>query len=299
MNLIKKWLAVGIILLFIGVAVAPSINFNVVKASTDKDLVEVTTQACGIQGYGDTTVKLTRQQYQDLEQYLVEFRARLNQTSTREEAVPIFKEAVVELDKYGLLPKGMSVERAQRLVIGDFLPTGFSNQISNGFHRNQINSSINGVDSNYFCLMFGYTNSIASRFIVSKIASFSYSLGGFLWDLFKKFHWLFLDRLANIFSEIAFIIANFQFIRNNIFPFFLATNIYFSPYYGSIASIGILGAKKWDGTITGGFPDHWVLNDINLGVIGFTGIHFANYVYSHFHPFFIGSAIAVKIILEP
>jgi len=113
----KKILVVGVILLFICIAVAPSINQSIVKASQDGDLVEVTTQACGIQGYGDTTVALTRQQYNDLEQYLVEFRARLNQTSTREEAIPIFKEAVVELDAYGLLPKGMSVEQAQRFVL--------------------------------------------------------------------------------------------------------------------------------------------------------------------------------------
>jgi hypothetical protein len=108
--MIWKWLVIGIILLFLGVTIAPTINFQVVKASTNDDLVEVTTQACGIQGYGDTTVKLTREQYQNLEQYLVEFRSRLNQTTTREEAIPIFKEAVVELDKYGLLPKGMRVE---------------------------------------------------------------------------------------------------------------------------------------------------------------------------------------------
>jgi hypothetical protein len=115
-NVLRKSLAVAVILLFIGVAVAPSINFTVVKASTDNDLIEVTTQACGIQGFGNTTVKLTREQYQNLEQYLVEFRARLNQTTTREEAVPIFKEAVVELNKYGLLPKGMSVENANRFL---------------------------------------------------------------------------------------------------------------------------------------------------------------------------------------
>ncbi|HVQ00656.1 MAG TPA: hypothetical protein VMT57_03995, partial [Candidatus Thermoplasmatota archaeon] len=97
----KKSLSIGIILLFIGVAVAPSINSSVVKTSTDNDLVEVTSQACGIKGYGNTTVKLTREQYNDLEQYMVEFRARLNQTTTKEEAIPIFKEAVVELNKYG------------------------------------------------------------------------------------------------------------------------------------------------------------------------------------------------------
>jgi hypothetical protein len=111
----RKCLAVGIILLFIGVAVAPSINSSVVK--TSDDLVEVTSQACGIQGFGgNTTVKLTKEQYQDLQNYLVDFRARLNQTATREEAVPLFKDAVVELNKYGLLPMGINVEKAQRLV---------------------------------------------------------------------------------------------------------------------------------------------------------------------------------------
>ena len=143
----KRILAVGIILLFIGVAVAPSINQSVVKASQDDDLVEVTTQACGIKGYGNTTVKLTREQYQNLEQYLVEFRARLNQTSTREEAVPIFKEAVVELDKYGLLPRGMSVERAQRLVI-----KSYNQRIRVLNHPDRDN------DANYLCLVSGVTN---------------------------------------------------------------------------------------------------------------------------------------------
>jgi hypothetical protein len=111
----KRILAVGVILLFIGISVAPTINFQVVKAS-DNDFVEVTSQACGIKGYRDTTVKLTREQYQDLEQYLVEFRAQLNQTSTREEAIPIFKDAVLELDTYGLLPRGMSVENAKNFL---------------------------------------------------------------------------------------------------------------------------------------------------------------------------------------
>ena len=116
----KKLLAIGIIFLFIGVAVAPSINSSVVKVSDN--LVEVTSQACGIQGFGNTTVKLTKQQYQNLEQYLVEFRARLNQTTTKDEAIPIFKDAVVDLNKYGLLPKGMSLQRVQDIVTGNSIP---------------------------------------------------------------------------------------------------------------------------------------------------------------------------------
>jgi hypothetical protein len=140
--MIRKWLVVGTILLFIGVSVAPSINHSVVTASQDDDLVEVTTQAYGIKGYGDTTVKLTREQYQDLEQYLVGFRARLNQTSTREEAITIFKEAVVELDKYGLLPKGMNVEQGQQL---------FRTMYRMQNIMNIVKKSIND-DVNAFCL---------------------------------------------------------------------------------------------------------------------------------------------------
>ena len=148
----RKCLAVGIILLFIGVAVAPSINSSVVK--TSDDLVEVTSQACGIQGFGNTTVKLTKEQYQNLEQYLVDFRARLNQTTTREEAVPIFKDVIVELNKFGLLPKGMSVEQAQKLVIGPQLSLRKMNNL-----RELLKNNRNDNATNYFCTVTATTTS--------------------------------------------------------------------------------------------------------------------------------------------
>ena len=75
--LIKNSLVIGIILIFIGVAFAPSINVHVVKASYDNDLAKVTTQACGIKGFGTTTVKLTRQQHQNLKEYFVEFQGTI------------------------------------------------------------------------------------------------------------------------------------------------------------------------------------------------------------------------------
>jgi hypothetical protein len=147
---IKKILASGIIFLFIGVAIAPSINFTVVKASNVNDSVKVTTQAYGINGSGDSTVKLTKQQYQNLEQHLVDFRARLNQTTTKEEAVTLFKEAIVELNKYGLLPKGMSVEQGQRLVT-----TGHQIQKVPNIIKKSISEYIN-----FFCLFTAITDNV-------------------------------------------------------------------------------------------------------------------------------------------
>jgi len=244
--LIVKGLAIGIILLFIGVAIAPSINFNVVKASDDDDLVEVTTQACGIKGFGNTTVKLTREQYQNLEQYLVEFRARLNQTTTREEAVPIFKEAVVELDKYGLLPRGMSVERAQKLITSSIL------------------------NNNYFCQIAGRTNRIYFLALGSIVIYWLAEIG-----IFKSIFYLLYRGL--------FCISNLRFLRTgNIICFgfyhpsgFGGTII--EPATGWITTHGLSGTKKWDGNNLWGnlSINPFIIFDYGFtypGAFGFTGL---------------------------
>lgn len=151
----KKGLVIAVVLLFINVIMASS-NLYVVKASEDNDLVEVTAQACSIQGHINTTVKLTREQYQDLEQYLDEFRAKLNQTTTREEARNIFKEAIVELDTYGLLPKGMTGKQVQNLVLGgrfQSIAQNFLKTIQIIFHKD---SSISSNVVNLFCYFYAH-----------------------------------------------------------------------------------------------------------------------------------------------
>jgi len=159
--LLKKGVAVAIILLFLGVAVVPSIS--IVKAATDNDLAEVTIEAYGIKGFGNHTVKLTKQQNQNLEQYLLDFRERLNTTTTREEAVPLFKEAVVELNKYGLLPKGMSVEHAQRLVTGYYQNSNMLRKIQNDVQsiaKIKQKQNLNPNMKNAFCVLFAAATKI-------------------------------------------------------------------------------------------------------------------------------------------
>jgi len=272
----KKCLAIGVILFFIGVTIAPSINFTVVKASNDNDLVEVTTQVCGINGFGKTTVKLTRQQYQNLEQYLVDFRARLNHTSTREEAVPIFKEAVVELDKYGLLPKGMRIEQVQRLVTCRYQNNRCIQLLGNYYQRNQLQIE---NESNSFCLISGqHSASIAILFVVNAFLVLLKAVG------------YNIDTLRII-----------QILRNAFFPFFSGTEIYFYPAYSDIYTNGVKGQKHWVGTIDGGYPFqylHGYYGNFNLGVIGFTGIHLI-ILLPFAGDYIIGSAIGVKIKVSP
>jgi hypothetical protein len=278
----RKCLAVGIILIFVGVAVAPSINFNVVKASNDNDLVEDTTQACGINGFGNTTVKLTREQYQNLEQYLVDFRARLNQTTTREEAVPLFKETVVELNKYGLLPKGMSVEQVQKLVTGRTQSTGFEHLMKKPFLRNQFNPSDN---ENFLCLVYGI------------ITSCTYSFGLILL-LLSLFH----PGITALVRMYPLILIPIDILHTVTFGERQDSDSYSAD--GWLGTFGLNGRRAFYGqplygalpldTIGINYP--WGTNYYYPGIIGFTGLHINIFEMVHFY---LGSALWVKIDSVP
>jgi len=287
----KKLIAISIIFLFIGVAVAPSINFHVVKASDDNDLVEVTTEACGIQGFGNTTVKLTKEQYQNLEQYLVDFRARLNQTTTREEAVPIFKEAVVELNKYGLLPKGMSVEQAQRLTTRYEKSTDTMNRISSSL-------GLSGY-SNLFCMIAGKATNCwlagliitGFRFILS-ILNWLTDYSSALWDtLYVLTSILFIYR--NDLPPVSRIISFFSLLS-------LLTFGVDSYYGGTVASVGwiytagLLGIKNYTGSFFGKihFPVIDYFATFYTGAFGFTGFKI---IFPDHSSQFFGTALRVKI----
>ena len=290
----KKCLAIGIILLFVGVTIAPTINYSIVKASTDDDLVEVTTQACGIQGYSNTTVKLTREQYQDLEQYLVEFRARLNQTSTREEAVPLFKDAVVELDKYGLLPRGMSVKRVQNIVIRNFQNERLIQSIKKNCCDLQLSES-----SNFLCLVAGNTTN-------------TQGFGPFTFFLTHGLILGFLSYQFFIVEAFAFMLMIYQFERDINFPLYLYGHLFFGTYEvhehggnmfipseGWIQSYGFFGKRNNSGTLYGQIHTiiGWgsVMNtDCTYyfqGIRGFTGLK----IYQSNSYFYLGSCLEVNV----
>ena len=274
----KRILVLGVILLFIGVSIAPSININVVKASNDNDLVEVTTQACGIKGYRDTTVKLTRQQYLNLEEYLVEFRSRLNQTTTREEAVPLFKEAVVELNKYGLLPKGMSEKAAQQLVTGRTQSTGFEHLMKKPFLRNQFTPSDN---ENFLCLVYGI------------ITGYTFSFGPILLLLS-----LFYPGITALVRTLPFILIPIDILHTITFGEYQPGDYY--PANGWLGTFGLNGRRVFhDQPLYGALPLDtiginypWGTNYYYPGIMGFTGLHINIVEEVHFY---LGSALWVKI----
>lgn len=305
----RKCLAVGIILLFVGVTIAPTINFNTVKASTDDDLVEVTTQACGIKGFGNTIVKLTREQYQDLEEYLVGFRAKLNQTSTREEAIPIFKDAVVELDKYGLLPKGMSVERAQWLVTSGYL---HHNIFLYSEKSNDRNLFFTNEIQNQFCFVAGYTH---NSLLVGPI-----SLTSFVTLLAMSYFFYYLSEITGsiglkVLSVFLGIIAygvDFLYITLPVIPFEIGGFItfgdvtegwemppHYSPSWGWIFSAGLQGIQSLNGSFYGTIKEFsFIMSRLYVGLSGFIGIVLGSLLPS-MNLFFLGSAFKIGASTNP
>jgi hypothetical protein len=307
----KKYLVIFVILLFIGVAIAPSINSSLVKTSNDNDLIEVTSQACGIEGFGNTTVKLNKQQYQDLQNYLVDFRARLNQTTTREETVPLFKDAVVELNKYGLLPKDISIEEAQHLVLGCSQNTQMKNLCNKIKHSFKMDNY-----TNYFCLTAGHTTNTVSRGpILSALDIVSillWQLGIFLRYYTPYIKLSFVLSLIVMIPMILFDIVGVGTYLSHLNPlcllstFGLGMSYDFYPMYfqnpasGYLFTLGLNGIKHWSGYMYGNiFPyeldfmgsliTSWV------GVVGFTGIKIS---LPFFNSFYIGYALEAGVSMS-
>jgi hypothetical protein len=285
----KKLLAIGIIFLFIGVAVAPSINTIVVKASNDNDLVAVTSQACGIRGFGNTTVRFTRQQYENLEKYFVDYRARLNQTSSREEVISIFKDAICELNKYGLLPKGMNIQQAQRIVTPGIKESRLLNRIA----------SLNSSDvSGFFCLVSGrasrvyitniITPGISSivHFILSHISPYTGTPG--LWAAEGIITFLFVQR--NHFSSPGIF---------SLMAFGGTSQGSYFPSTGWIFSSGLLRKQNYSGDFYGYIPYRTFIGGgifyyeaaLFTGLFGFTGLK----IFDGDTSTFIGTALRVYL----
>ena len=288
----KKLLVVGVIVLFLGLAIAPSINANISKTSLDDELVEITTEICGLDG-GKHTVRLTKEEAEEVKQLIDDIQSRLDEVETREETVEIFNEAIIELDKYGLLG-GLSVKQAQRLITGRFHNLFEINLLKGMPSRYLIDNMANA-----FCLIMGeHQNIIDMRFLVNNIITFLINLILSIEEIIGTR--LMLEYILSGLVAIWWI----KFFRSLIHDFDIGTSIYFPKQTeGNILSIGILGKKTMSGRITGGFkePIFASFGDGShyLGIIGFTGLQIRIwdwYEMNFIEHKFLGSALFVNLV---
>jgi len=303
-NWIKKSVVVSVILLFIGVTIAPSINVNVVKASDDNELVEVTIQTCGIKGDNNHTVQLTKRQARDIKTVFDDLKNRMSTAESMEETQRIFNDTLTSMNRYNLLPNGVNIEQAKRLVSStthNQKIISFLQKISTKFQSD----SHAGKIQNSFCLIAGNTSDTHFAKPVTKLTMrlydiMDYSSGNHILVVVSTAFWIVWNQL----STISQMILQRQGNHCGVSIFF--GNYHHYPYpnwlypaHGWISTNGINGKQNisgsfWGQKVTSGWQpqDDWHMNYTWRGCVGFTGL--ITYFGSD-SAYYLGSALHVNI----
>lgn len=288
--LISSILAVALLIL---VSIAPSINASIVK----DELVELDVEFCGLGK--KHTVKLTQQEAKEVERLFNDTGQKVSQVETREETEEIFKEAIVELDRYGLLG-GMSVKQVQNLIFGNNIKQRLIDKLK------FIYKNILDDDANYFCLVCGTLKNLRSFNIFSMPRS-SYLIH--LYDWLDDFvnreimyilgYWLITNLLAmEMFSLFTsyFPISLFSTITAGYWEHDIGT--YPGEYFyskGTVYSKGLGGYKEWSGGLKGdashNLEMHTLFCHYYPAFIGYTGLK----IYLNDYSYFIGFSLKASL----
>jgi len=114
----KKGLVVGIIVLFIGVSIIPSINANIGRTPVNSKLVETSVRIHRANGITPYTLKLTEKESDEVDRIFDNLKVSLDSAETGEEIDEIFDNAVESLYKLGMFPR-MTLKEAKQLVNGN------------------------------------------------------------------------------------------------------------------------------------------------------------------------------------
>lgn len=302
-DLIKTNVIVAIFLL-ISMGFLPSIQIQSVQAAQEQRYFEISVEMCGVNDSGSTTVRLTKEQYSLLRQYLSEFQNRFNRTTTWEEAIPLYNEFVVKLAAFDLLPEGMTIRRAQSLMLQGLqryapvatVTTVSQNESDAGYNIGCLVSGEVHQALSYFVPLFSPLATaylLLTLIIAIRLAIFEFVNSHIIpywwwyWGGYRPDPWL-VQSLYPIQEELKDLITSYLFWALNN-PLSLCTRVLFigDTGTGRIRTLGLLGVKQWDGELTGIIPP------FNDAVIGFFGFKFANVGDNSF--FFTGSALAVGV----
>ena len=276
-NMFRKELVLGIIILFVGIAVQPGIIADNVIESDKSEMVEITIQICEIDGVYDYDVLLSQEQAEELENLISRTKNKLDDAKTSGETSIIFSDTVASLFEIGILSESMDIEDIQCLVNGEKQNSEVVKKLEEWFNRNQGNI---GTEDNYLCLISGDSTGTCFQ---GPIGLISMIVFGYL----LKNDMIFTFLLS---------------IWNN-FPLSFGYKIglgglgisgtFFAQ--GWVHTIGLNGIKNWDDTFIGSLPLLPVLGwDLFFtGILGFTGINIGS-LENNKH-FYIGTALWTRM----
>ena len=261
----KKTLAFGIVLIFIGVAFAPSLYAYVETISEQQELIEIPIQICGLGGINEYTAKLSKVDADRLDTLFVDIHRRLNASESREETISIYKEAVVELDSLGLLG-GHSVEEVQKLVTRELFENSFLINLLGLLKNNKLEPMDNHINSQ--CYINGeVTNSTLYPCFYIILRSIPI-LGQFIFNIFH-FHMSHKQQTKTYLGYITF---------GHSFHDIDYYEDYYYPSEGWIRTEGTNGIIEQNGSFYGLCSDIYIPGSIiqyfeeHIGAEGFTGL---------------------------
>lgn len=294
----KKKILLGSIIA-ITIIVLASFSSVVGKVASDEELVELDVELCGLGK--KHTVQLTQQEADEVELLFTDIEKRLSEVETREEAEEIFKEAIVELDKYGLLG-GLSVRQAQRLIIRNYKPL------------KGLNLKLPDENSNFLCLIAGdsgYSGFFSlPSFIRTTIAFLIINGILYLPTIFPLLESI-IEKLEIDwrwfwgYTVIDAIILRWPWHIGGLVSFgrFIMDwtgGVEEIPANGWVRTFGLMGMKTWEGEFYGQIARFPALlgSGFFSGTYGFIGVKIHG-EQTEFGSKFLGSALWVKIGYEP
>jgi len=270
------------------------IHAQIKKSISSNELVEFGVEFCGLGK--KHTVKLTQQEADEVEQLFDDIEQRLSEVETRDEAEVIFKEAVVELDKYSLLG-GLSVKQAQQLIVGNKVRKNLIKILDSSYQSKSFDEGENSL-----CLVTGYlTNLIHGGFL----GDIYILLGenGVLRELYDNYPLVLLAIMILVLGNsilatiLPFNFASLVFIGHISHDFF-SNQVSYSPSVGRLVTLGLNGFQSWKGQLWGcasipvfikiQFVNNWFYS----GILGYTGVKLTN---DNYETYFLGFALKVGV----
>ena len=237
----------------------------------------------------------------DVEKLFNEFKSKLDTITTKQDTITFLKEIIVKLKDYGLLPKLITVKRAQRIITWCYLKSELIQSFPNTYENNSGNTN---------CFVIGITNNTFFRPYPT------------IYDIPIVYYLMFNTSFGYYFNFLVwfYAIRAFQ-------PFKLGSYAYFGDRYKSVEdgnityenidassgwvwTQGASGVKKWNGTFYGGLYTKYLKSDEDdenyaeawnpVGIRGFVGIKLLNVVMVNEEPtFYIGFAREVNFTYSP
>jgi len=276
----KKGLVVGIIVLFIAVSFAPSINANVSRLPVNNKLVETAVRIHNSRGITPYTLKLTEKESDEVDRIFDNLRVSLDSAETDEEIDEIYDNAVESLYELGMFPR-MTLKEAKQLIKGNSKKSQSGN-IGNGDEN--FNCQISGTASNCFQGAMGRLFRGQLLFL-------------FIYVLLKLFFGR--ENFPYFNGRISLICFGTNFIRYD--------DIHYYPSAGWVHTNGSNGVIKWKGTFYGNIdyfeseeeypPGYEYKEGLYQGVTEFNGVFIDPWLDGN--PSFLGNAEHVKLSYTP